>query len=155
MGLSVHEAVVDAFAAGWAAPHPHAWDDLLHEDVVLRQPLLADGRGRDVWQRELTRLLAFLPDLRGQVLSWAGRQDVVFIDIACSGTAAGRPLEFRAVDRLTITAEGTVIQRDSFFDPLPLAVELARRPTAWMTWWRSGVGPLLARRKLLEKRPIR
>ncbi|OBB89535.1 hypothetical protein A5781_03430 [Mycobacterium sp. 852002-30065_SCH5024008] len=149
MDSPLHETVVTEFAHGWAAPHPHAWDDLLDENVVLRQPLLVDGRGRAVWQRELARLLTFLPDLRGQVVSWAGRGDVVFIDITCTGTAGRRPLSFRAVDRLTINAEGKVLERDSFFDPMPLAATLARRPAAWIAWWRSGVGPLLVRRKLL------
>lgn len=30
------------------------------------------------------------------------------------------------------------------------AAELVRRPAAWLRWWRSGVGPLLARRRLLR-----
>lgn len=42
-------------------PRPHAWDDLLAADVELVQPLLLGGKGRERWQREVARLLAFLP----------------------------------------------------------------------------------------------
>jgi hypothetical protein len=142
---------VQQFAAGWRAPHPHAWDDLLATDVELTQPLLADGRGIAVWQGEVARLLAFIPDVHGEVLDWAGRGDTLFIDLELRGTAGGRPLSFRAVDRLTIGAAGTVVRRESFFDPTSLSATVVRRPRAWLRWWRSGLGPLLWRRRVLGK----
>jgi hypothetical protein len=142
---------VQQFAAGWRAPHPHAWDDLLAADVELTQPLLADGRGIGVWHGEVARLVAFIPDLRGEVLGWAGRGDTLFIDLQLHGTTGGRPLSFRAVDRLTIGEAGTVIRRESFFDPMPLSASVVRQPRAWLRWWRSGLGPLLWRRRVLAK----
>jgi len=42
--------------------------------------------------------------------------------------------------------------RESFFDSVPVAAILLRRPRSWLPWWRSGVGPLLWRRRLL--RPV-
>lgn len=142
--------LVVRFENGWRSPHPHAWDDLLAEDVELAQPLLRGGRGRRIWQVEVARLLTFLPDLRGVVRSWAGSGELLFVEMECTATLGGRPIRFRAVDRLEVTAEGTVTRRESFLNPVPLAVALLVRPTAWLAWWRSGVGPLLARRRLLR-----
>jgi hypothetical protein len=151
---SVHERVVEAFAAGWRRPEPHAWDDLLAEHVELTQPLLRNGRGRALWQQEVARLLAFLPDLRGEVIGWAGRDDIVFIDIRLNATAGGKPLSFRAVDRLRLDSAGTVVSRESFFDPAPVATALMYRPVTWWSWWRSGLGPLLGRRRFLSTKEI-
>jgi hypothetical protein len=142
---------VQLFAAGWRTPEPHAWDDLLASDVELRQPLLRAGRGLSFWHIEMSRLLAFIPDLHGEVLSWAGRGDTLFIELELRGTAGGKPVSLHVVDRLTLADTATVVRRDSFFDPMPLAATLARRPRAWLPWWRSGMGPLLWRRKVLRK----
>lgn len=147
----IHEQVVEAFATGWRDPDPHAWDQLLADDVALRQPLLQNGRGRALWQQEVGRLLEFLPDARGEVLRWAGRGDAVFIELRVDATLAGRPLSFTAVDRLRIDPAGVVQQRDSFFDPAPVAAVVVRRPSAWWSWWRSGLGPMPARRRFLEE----
>ncbi|SFB43509.1 SnoaL-like domain-containing protein [Amycolatopsis marina] len=150
---ALHEHVIERFAAGWSDPHPHAWDDLLAEDVELTQPLLRHGRGRALWHEEALRLLAFLPDLRGEVLSWAARKDIVFIDLRLSGTAGGARLSVRACDQLTITTSGRIARRDSRFDPRPVMGTLMRHPSTWWPWWRSGIGPLTARRALLTSRP--
>jgi hypothetical protein len=146
---AVHRRVVDRFAAGWQQPSPHAWDDLLADDVDLRQPLMADGVGRAHWQQEFARLQAFLPDLRGDILGWAGDRDKIYVDIRCVATAGGRPLQFRAIDVLTVTPDGTITRRESSFDPTPLITALLTRPAAWAAWWRSGAAPLAGRRALL------
>lgn len=145
----IHRRVVEAFAAGWQRPHPHAWDELLAEDVVLGQPLLRSGNGLRLWQQEVDRLLTFLPDIHGEVSSWAGRDDVVFIRIRLSATAGGKPLSFTAVDQLHLDAAGVVVGRESFFDPTPVLTTLLKRPRTWGAWWRSGLGPLLGRRRFL------
>jgi hypothetical protein len=145
----VHQQVVGRFAAGWRQPDPHAWDDLLADDVDLHQPLMADGVGRAHWHQEFARLQAFLPDLRGEIVGWSADDDTIYVDIHCVATAGGRPLQFRAIDRLTVTPDGTVTRRDSFFDPTPLVTALLKRPAAWAAWWRSGVAPFAARRALL------
>lgn len=146
----VMDDVVKAFRDGWARPHPHAWDDLLAEDVELNQPLLRCGRGREHWQREVARLLTFLPDVTAHVLDWARRGDTVLIEFELRATVAGRPVSVPAVDKLVVDSTGRVTRRDSFFDPSPVAALVARRPVALAAWWRSGVGPLLARRRVLR-----
>jgi hypothetical protein len=138
-------AVVDAFAAGWRAPAPHAWDDLLHPEVVLEQPLLRDGRGRAVWHDAVARLLTFVPDLTGHVHGWAGDGDILYVDVELTGTVGGRPYSVRAVDRLTLDEDGLITARRSFLDPTTLVTAIATRPSAWPAWWRSGLPPLAAR----------
>ena len=129
---SVHQQVVDLFAKGWDRPHPHAWDDLLAEDAEFVQPLLRSGRGRAVWHDAASRLLRLAPDLRGDVIAWAGRDDVVFIDVRLSATVGGKPLAFRSFDKLLIGPDGRVVRREASFDPAPVALALLLRPTAWL-----------------------
>jgi len=146
---SIHQRVIKSFRAGWERPHPHAWDELLADDVELAQPMLCAGRGRELWWDEVSRLLAFLPDFRGEVLSWSGRDEMLFIEVAFTATLGGRPLSFRAIDQLHLRPEGTLLRRESFFDSVPLVLLVLRRPSAW---WRSGIGPLVGRRRWLGAR---
>src|SRR5439155_21725051 len=106
----VHERVVELFAAGWDRPQPHAWDELLAEDAEFVQPLLRSGRGRALWHEEARRLLALAPDLRGDVLAWAGRDDVVFVDVRLTATVGGKPLALRSFDKLWISLDGLVLR---------------------------------------------
>lgn len=149
----VHERVLAAFSAGWEKPGPHAWDDLLDADLELIQPMLRDGRGREVWWDEVSRLMALLPDLRGDVVRWSGTEDTVFIHVRFSGTLGGKPLEWRAVDELRVDPAGSVLRRESFFDSTPLALQVLLRPRAWLPWWRSGIAPLSDRRRMQGSRP--
>lgn len=148
----VHARVVETFAKGWSNPHPHAWDDFLAEDVELIQPLLADGAGIEHFRAETRRLLALAPDISGEVLSWAAREDVVFIDLRLNATIGGAPISFRTFDQLRISPDGMLLRREAFFDPSPVALALLRRPSSWLPWWRSGIGPLAARRRLFPGR---
>lgn len=148
---SAHERVLASFARGWEDPDPHAWDSLMSENIVLNQPLLQPGTTRTTWHNEAQRLVKLLPDLRGEIVSWAGHEDVMFIEVRLTATVGGKPLEFRAVDKLWLTPTGTVFRRDSFFDSGPLISTLLQRPSAWLPWWRSGLGPFLARRRFLRR----
>jgi len=149
----IHEKVVDQFRAGWDRPEPHAWDAFADETMRFVQPMLRDGIGPDVWWEESSRTLALLPDLRADVLNWAGVEETLFIHIRFSATLAGKPLTWEAIDLLRVTPQGAAVFRESFFDSVPVAATLIRRPRAWPRWWRSGVGPLFWRRRLL--RPVR
>lgn len=147
----VHEQVVEKFAKGWAHPGPHAWDDMLTEDVELIQPMLAPAHGREQFGDEVRRLLRLAPDISGEVLDWAGRDNVLFIDLRLTATIGRAPLTFRTLDKLRITPDAMVSQRDAFFDTAPIAATLLTRPRAWWPWFRSGVGPPLARRRILPR----
>jgi hypothetical protein len=146
----IHERVVEQFRTGWDKPDPHAWDGFLGEQMEFVQPMLRRGTGPRLWWEEAARTLALVPDLRADVLAWAGVDDTVFLHLRFSGTLAGKPLTWEAVDLLRVAPDGTAVFRESFFDSVPVAAELVRRPAAWLRWWRSGVGPLFARRRLLR-----
>lgn len=148
---NIHERVLAAFARGWDAPEPHAWDNLMVEDVELHQPLTQPGTTRRTWHDEAQRIVTLLPDIRGKVMSWAGQEDLMFIELQLTATLGAKPLEFRAVDKLWLTVNGTVLRRDSFFDSGPLIQAVVRRPSAWLPWWRSGLGPFMARRRFLVR----
>jgi hypothetical protein len=148
---SAHARVLAAFARGWDTPDPHAWDGLMAEDIELNQPLLLPGTTRKTWHDEAQRLVTLLPDIRGEVVSWAGHEDLMFIEVRLSATLGGKPLDFRAIDKLWLSPSGTVLRRDSFFDSSPLIQAVLRRPSAWLPWWRSGLGPFLGRRRFLGR----
>lgn len=147
----VHQRVLAAFARGWDSPDPRAWDSLMAVDIELHQPLLLPGTTRRTWHDEAQRLVTLLPDIRGDVVSWAGHEDLMFIELRLHATLGGKPLEFRAVDKLWLTPTGTVLRRDSYFDSAPLIQAVLRRPSAWLPWWRSGLGPFMGRRRFLRR----
>jgi hypothetical protein len=151
---TAHEHAVEGFAKGWASPGPHAWDDLVVEDAEFVQPMLRDGRGRELWWDEAGRLLDLLPDLHAEVLDWSGHEDTLYIHVQFHATLGGEPFSWRAVDLIRITPEGTLLRRESFFDSAPLARTVLTRPRAWWPWWRSGIAPLEARR-MLQRTPRR
>jgi hypothetical protein len=150
---TIHEKVVEQFRTGWDRPEPHAWDSFADASMRFVQPMLRDGVAPEVWWEESSRTLALLPDLRADVLSWAGAEESLFIHVRFTATLAGKPLTWEAVDLLRVTPKGTAVFRESFFDSVPVAATLISRPRAWLRWWRSGVGPLFWRRRLL--RPVR
>ncbi|WP_433872735.1 nuclear transport factor 2 family protein [Saccharopolyspora sp. CA-218241] len=155
-GTTAHagaEAVVSAFSRGWREPHPHAWDDVLAEDIRLVQPLLRDRVGKQALAEEYGRLLALVPDLRGEVTGWSATGSTVRVALRLTGTLGRLPLVLDVVDQLGLDDRGLIRSRRARFDPLPAVALLARQPRAWRAWWRSGVGPLLGRRRLLPHDP--
>ncbi|MBB4685748.1 nuclear transport factor 2 family protein [Amycolatopsis jiangsuensis] len=145
---SLHESVVRDFAAAWAEPDPRAFDALLAEDVELVQPLLAACTGKRRWQGELERLLDFVPDLRSTVLSWSGRAEILFIEHRLEATIGSGSVRVPAVDKLWLTEAGLIARRHAYFDPQPFTQRVVQHPGYWLPWWRSGLGPLLGRRRL-------
>ncbi|WP_350278792.1 nuclear transport factor 2 family protein [Kribbella sp. HUAS MG21] len=113
---TIHENVVRQFRGAWDNPDPHAWDGFLDESVRFVQPMLCDGVGPELWWEEFARTQVLLPNLRVEVLRWAGSEDTVFIHIRFAATAGGRPLTWEAVDLLKLSPEGKLLFRESFFD---------------------------------------
>ena len=133
---------VRRFAEVWADPDPERLNGLVHSDVHFIQPLEAPIHGHreagELWRR----LFAIIPDARGELLSWAERDGVVFIELQISGTLGGRPLEWVTLDRIRLE-HGRVRQRVAYFDPLPIIGAVARRPGALRDWLRANAGRLL------------
>jgi hypothetical protein len=96
---------------------------------VFIQPIEPVVRGHAMASAFWRRLFTLIPDLRGEVISWAHREDVVFIEVRLHGTLGGRPIEWVSVDRILLDS-GKVRQRVANFNPLPLIRALALRPTA-------------------------
>ncbi|MEV4729625.1 nuclear transport factor 2 family protein [Saccharopolyspora sp. NPDC049426] len=143
------EAAVAAFADGWHTPHPHAWDDLLADEVKLVQPLLRNRVGRHALAEEYGRLIELVPDLKGQVTRWTADGRTVRISLLLTGTLGRLPLHLEITDQLTLDDEGRITCRRAKFNPFPAVALLARQPALWRHWWHSGVGPMLTRRKFL------
>jgi len=120
---------VARFAKTWADPSPERLNELVHPDVVFVQPIEPVVRGHAMASAFWRRLFTLIPDLRGEVISWAHREDVVFIEVRLHGTLGGRPIEWVSVDRILLDS-GKVRQRVANFNPLPLIRALALRPAA-------------------------
>jgi len=98
-------------------------------DCLLTQPLAAPARGPEGLRQLFAPLFHAVPDLRVDVVRWGATDDGALIEIHLHGTLGGRPLAWTAVDRLVLR-DGLIAERHSYFDPLPLALTLLRRPRA-------------------------
>jgi hypothetical protein len=126
-------AFVTKFADFWNAPSALRLPELLHPEVVLRQPLAPPAVGIKQAQKHFERFCRCLPDLHARVDHWSSNQDVVFIEFtlyACLGRDA---LEWPTVNRF-ILHNGKAIERVTYFDPLAVLPTLLRHPSTWWRW---------------------
>lgn len=127
--------LVAFFSEGWriGAADPERFfahfGGRLTPDARMTQPLAAEARGPQGLRDLFTPLFQAVPDLRVDVLRWGATDDGALIEIRLHGTLGGRPLEWRAVDRLVLR-DGLIAERHSYFDPLPLLGALLTRPRA-------------------------
>jgi hypothetical protein len=68
----------------------------------------------------------------------------VFIEFTLAGTFGGRPIEWDAVDRFVLR-DGLALERVSYFDSMPLALEMALRPRGWRRLATGGFRPQVGR----------
>jgi hypothetical protein len=135
------ESWVQGFIEGWRDPRgPDAFvahfGPMLAADVRLIQPRLPAVIGLQAFEHEFVRpLFALVADIRAEVERWAARDDELFIELTLRGTIAGRPIAWRACDRVTLR-EGLAVERESYFDPGPLLAAVASRPRAWLPFLR-------------------
>jgi ketosteroid isomerase-like protein len=135
---------VDGFATSWANPTVESHSALWHDDIVLIQPLMPKAVGRQACEEGFRRLFRLIPDLHATVQRWSAAGDVVFIEFTLAGTFGARPIEWDAVDRFVLR-DGLAAERVSYFDSLPLAIEMALRPRGWRQLARAGFRPQLSR----------
>jgi hypothetical protein len=133
--------VVERFAAAWADPSPERLNELLHPDVRLVQPLEGEVRGHSATTAMWHRTFGLIPDLRGEVVDWAERDEFLVIAIRLRGTLGGRPVEWVSSDHVKLEG-GLVRERIAHFDPLPIAVALMRAPRAWPRYLKLQLGRL-------------
>jgi ketosteroid isomerase-like protein len=136
------EAWVAEFIDGWRAPRDadsfcDHFDPILADDVRMVQPQLPTAVGRRAFREDFARpVFGLIPDLHADVHRWAARGDMILIEFTLSGTLAGRPVSWDAVDRVTLR-DGLAIERRSYFDPLTLLGAVATRPRAWPAFARA------------------
>lgn len=121
------ETFVKRFADSWADPTPERLISLVHTDAELIQPFSRNVIGHTKIAQWLSRTFAIVPDLRGEVLSWAYHDDVLFIELRLHGTIGRRSVEWIAVDRITLDGD-KVRRRVAHFDPIPLILPIAMSP---------------------------
>ena len=135
-GTEAAQAWVLAFAEGWRAPagadafadHFQPWFD---PHIRLLQPLLPTLVGHQAFRERFARpLFALIPDLDGHVERFAIGADGAYIELTLRGTRGERPIAWRVCDRATLR-DGLVVERESYFDPLPLLRAILTRPRAW------------------------
>jgi hypothetical protein len=134
--IDAAKAWVSAVAGGWRAPasadafadHFRPW---FNPDVRFIQPQLPTLVGQRAFRERFARpLFALIPDLHGQVERAAVGADCAYIELTLRGPLGRRPIAWRACDRTTLR-DGLVVERESYFDPLPLLRAILTRPRAW------------------------
>ena len=128
-------SVAERFAAAWGTPRLERFVELLHPDVRLLQPVTRPIVGREAAREEFSRLLAWLPDMRGTVDRTAMHDDTLLIAWRLRFTLGKGPYELRIVDRIVV-ADGLIREREAYYDSLALMIALVRRPSAWAGYWR-------------------
>ena len=145
LAFTVNE-FVKRFADWWSAPDPDRLGEILTEDVVLIQPLAPETRGLPDGKQGFRDLLSFLPDITGQVHSWAVEGEHVFIHFTLSATYGGKPISWEAVDRFVVRPDGLASERVSWFDSGPLGLQMLLNPRGWPQLVRSDFRPRLRAR---------
>lgn len=133
---SARGVFVERFAEAWSDPSPERLMALMAPDVVLRTPAMPPVRGLDQVRSMWTALFGALPDLRGDVQRWAATDDGVLIELTLSATVARRVFAWQLVDRVVLSDDGRIRERVSYFDPLPLVVEMLKAPRRWPSFAR-------------------
>jgi hypothetical protein len=130
-------AFVRRFAGAWAEPTVDGLVALTHPDATFTQPLATTVHGHDGLSNLLDELLSTIPDLRGELVSWAQADDTtVFVELRLRGTFGRRPVEWVSVDKIVLR-DGLIVSRTAHFDGLRLLGVIARRPRGWPTWLRA------------------
>ena len=128
-------AVAREFTEAWAHPDLDRFMALLHEDVLLRQPVTRPVRGKAAARREFGRMMKWLPDLRGTVDHWSASGPDLLIAWRLDFTLGRSPFTLRIVDRIVVR-DGLIGEREAYFDSLRFMLGTIARPSAWLGYLR-------------------
>jgi hypothetical protein len=137
--MSATDAFVSRFIDFWKNPSPERAPELLHHDVVSRQPLAAPMYGIAAAQTNFRKIFHWLPDLRAEVDRWRGAGESGFIEFRLKARFGRELIEWPTVDRFVLRGDKAV-ELVTYFDPLPLLGKVSRHPSTWWGWLRSGAG---------------
>lgn len=132
---------VKRFEEVWANPSPDGLLGLLHPDGRLVQPVEGEVNGHAEARGMWDRLFALIPDVRGEVLRWAGSEDLLLIEVRLYGTLGGKPIEWVSADLIRLE-DGLARERIARFDPTPLLAAGLRSPRVWPQLVRGRVDAL-------------
>jgi hypothetical protein len=122
---------VARFEAYWRAPTPRGLETVLAPQARLVAPMTKTANSREEGIRAFADLFELIAGMRAEVHRWGATEDGVLIEFTISGTTAGKPISWSAVDRFVLGPDGLATERVSYFDSGPLAMTLAGRPSAW------------------------
>ena len=130
---------VRRFAEFWRAPTPERLDTVVAPTARLSAPMVPTTNGLDAGKRAFADLFELIPNMTAEVRRWGATADGVLIEFTVRGSAGGAPITWDGVDRFVLDEDGLATERVTYFDSLPLALAVARRPRAWPALARSRV----------------
>lgn len=125
------------FEEFWSAPTPERLDTVLAPNVRLSAPMVPTTHGLADGRRAFADLFELIHDISIEVHRWGATADGVLIEFTVHGTSGGSPVSWESVDRFVLGHDGLATERFTYFDSLPLVLNLVRRPTAWPAFLRS------------------
>ncbi len=128
---------VRRFEEFWAAPSHERLAAVIAPDARLVAPMTPTTHDLDDGWQSFANLLELMPGLSTTVHRWGATTDGVLIEFTMSGTAGGAPISWEVVDRFTLRPDGLATERITYFDSVPIALTVARRPRAWPSFARS------------------
>jgi hypothetical protein len=127
---------VRRFEEFWAAPSRERLAAVIAPDARLVAPMTPTTHNLDDGWQSFANLLELMPGLSTTVHRWGATTDGVLIEFAMSGTTGGGPISWDVVDRFTLRPDGLATERITYFDSVPIALTVARRPRVWPTFAR-------------------
>jgi hypothetical protein len=135
-----HAAAADfvrRFEEFWAAPSRDLLAKVITPDARLVAPMTPTTHNLDDGWQSFAQLLELMPGLSTTVHRWGATTDGVLIEFTMSGTAGGGPISWDVVDRFVLRSDGLATERITYFDSVPIALTVARRPSVWPSFARS------------------
>jgi ketosteroid isomerase-like protein len=123
--LAQAERFVAGFAANWAKPDPDALRELMHPDTRNLIPPMNEPGDREGVVAHFKGVLQMIPDLRLKIIRWAAAADTVMIEWEGAATVAGKPLQWRGVDRISLR-EGKTYESQVYWDTREVAEKMNR-----------------------------
>ncbi len=93
-------------------------------------------------ERSFSDVFALVSGMTAEVHRWGATSDGVLIEFTVRGTAGGAPISWPSVDRFVLNEEGLATERFTYFDSLPLALTVVRRPKTWRGFIRGRIRQL-------------